>query len=81
MTETKWSSREEAIAQLSSEERARWGELAYRGDTLNDAHTALVDGDWRPESLQRILEFLAAERDAAWAEADRYCRELGIPED
>ena len=81
MTEKKRSSREEVIAQLSAEQRARWRELAYRGDTLNDAHTALVDGDWRPESRHRILEFLVAERDASWAEADDYCRELGIPED
>ena len=77
------ANRVEAIEALPEEERARLAALMRRGDTFNNALTDLMDATRTPEARKRQeqLELLKAERDAAWAAAEAFEREQGIPED
>jgi hypothetical protein len=54
----------------------------HRGDTFNNALTDLMDATPSPEARRRQeqLELLRAERDAAWAAAEAFERERGIPD-
>ncbi len=71
-----------AIEALPEEDRERLWELVYRGDLFNDCLVDVEDAPrpTDPERRREQIELLRAERDAAWAAANRLEAELGLPE-
>jgi hypothetical protein len=71
-----------AIEALPEEDRKRLWELMHRGDVLNGCVQELEDAPPAPdpETREEQLELLRAERDGAWAAANRLEAELGLPE-
>ncbi len=69
-----------AIERLAENDRARLLELVHRGDALNTALSIVEDSPVPNEGVQaEVEEFLRAERDAAYAAADRLETALGLP--
>ena len=69
-----------AVEQLAENDRARLVELQRRGDMLNNALSMVEDSQVPNEIVQgEAAEFLRAERDAAYAAAERLETALGLP--
>jgi hypothetical protein len=70
-----------AIERLPEKDRARLLELHHRGDMLNNALSMVEDSQVPNETVKgETAEFLRAERDAAYAAAERLETALGLPE-
>jgi hypothetical protein len=71
-----------AIEALPEADRERLRELMHRGDVLNGCVQELEDAPPIPdrETREEQLELLRAERDAAWAAANRLEAALGLSE-
>jgi hypothetical protein len=71
-----------AIEALPEADRERLRELMHRGDLLNGCVQELEDAPPTPDPqwCEEGLELLRAERDAAWAAANRLEAALGLPE-
>ena len=69
-----------AVEQLAENDRARLLEQQRRGDMLNNALSMVEDSQVPNETVQgETAEFLRAERDAAYAAAERLEAALGLP--